>query len=192
MQPRLYEIDTALLTQRCVIRRFRENEGEALLELVRDSHDYLYEHYPHLHEEVGTSRATAEAFVRMRIAAWLLQQDYALGVWDREATTLIGYVHIANIDWRIPSAELSFFIHPQFSNQGYMTEVVARIQRFAFRQLELEKLYFKVLSDNFPGHRLARKVGFKREGDLRNEFRRGSGVLADVIRFGLSRETYGE
>ena len=73
-----------------------------------------------------------------------------------------------------------------------MTEVLARAQRFAFRQLELEKLYYKVLSDNYGAQRLARKVGFSREGDLRNEFRKGSGALVDVMRFGLSRETYGE
>ncbi len=192
MQARLYAIDTALLTQRCVIRRFRENEGPALLKLIRDSQDHLYDNYPSLSEDVGEGPDEAEAYVRRCIAAWLLQQDYAFGVWNNETTLLVGYVHLVDIDWAVPAAGLRFFVDPAHGNQGYATEIVARVLRFAFRQLELEKVYFTALTDNYPGHRLARKVGFTREGDLRGEFRKGSGALADVIRFGLSRETYGE
>ena len=192
MQPRLFQIDTALLTRRCVIRRFREHEGAALLELVRESQDYLYNHYPALGIEVGTEAATAEVFVRRRIAAWLLQEDYALGAWANDTTELIGYLHLTDINWTIPSANLRFFVHPRHLDAGYTPEILARTLQFAFRQLELEKVYFTVLSDNYTDQRLARKVGFVREGDLRNEFRKGSGVLVDVIRFGLSREVYGQ
>lgn len=192
LRPLLFTVDTALLTSRCVVRRFREHEGGLLFDLVRASHEYLYEHYPDLPEEIGQDTDAAETFVRRRIAAWLLQEDFAFGIWENETTDLIGYLHIDNIDWKVPVGEMSFFLSPAHSHQGYMTEVVARALRFAFRQLELEKVYYKVLADNYPAQRLARKVGFTREGDLRNEFRKGSGILSDAIRFGFSRETYGE
>ncbi|MBC6992910.1 GNAT family protein [Neolewinella lacunae] len=192
MDAALFDIDTALLTNRCVVRRFREGEGKHLYRLISDNQDYLTDHFPILVAEAGANPNAAEAFVRERIANWLLQQDYAFGVWLNETTELVGYVHLFDINWSVPAAEISFFIDHQQVRKGLMTEVLARVVRFGFKQLALEKIYLRTLSDNFPSQRLARRVGFSREGDLRNEFRRPGGMLADLVRFGFSRETYGE
>lgn len=192
MRSQLFDIDTALLTSNCVVRRFRENEGTVFRNLIEQNKDYLQDHFPILVAEVGAQNDTAERFLRERIAAWLLQQDYAFGIWHNESTKLIGYVHIFEINWEVPMAEISYFIDKNHMKQGLMTEVLARVLRFGFRQLELEKIYLKTLSDNFASQRLARRVGFSREGDLRNEFRKPGGMIADLVRFGFSRETYGE
>ena len=72
-----------------------------------------------------------------------------------------------------------------------MTEVVARVLTFAFKQLKLEKIALRTLADNAASQRLARKVGFRREGDLRSEYRKPSGALLDMILYGLTREEYG-
>ena len=192
MRPDLFNIDTALLTPRCVVRRFRENDGAAFFALIEGNRDYLLDHFPILIEEVGTDANAAEAFVRERIAYWLLQQDFAFGIWSNETSKLIGYVHLFDLNWNVPAAEVSFFLGKEQEEKGLMTEVLARVVRFGFRQLALEKIYLKTLADNYGSQRVARKVGFGREGDLRNEFRRPGGMLVDLVRFGLSRETYGE
>ena len=59
----------------------RTGKGDQLYKLVRDSHDYLYEHYPDLPDEIGRNEDDAETFLRHRIAAWLLQEDYTFGIW---------------------------------------------------------------------------------------------------------------
>jgi RimJ/RimL family protein N-acetyltransferase len=192
MRPHLFNVDTALLTNRCVVRRFRENEGTAFQKLIYNNRDILQDHFPLLVGEVCCSGGTAETFLRERIAAWLLQQDYSFGIWLNETTELIGYVHLFEINWEVPSAEISFFIDRDQHKSGLMTEVLARIIRFSFKQLELEKIYLRTLSDNYDCQRLVRRVGFSREGDLRNEFRKPGGMLVDLVRFGFSRETYGE
>lgn len=192
MRPKLFNVDTALLTKRCVVRRFRENEGAAFQQLLYDNRDQLQDHFPIMVGEISETADTAEAFLRERIAAWLLQQDYAFGVWQNETTELIGYIHLFEIEWEVPMAEISFFVARKQQKQGFMTEVLARVIRFGFKQLELEKIYLRTLSDNFDCQRLARRVGFSREGELRNEFRKPGGMLADLVRFGFSRETYGE
>ena len=194
MQHYLFSADTALLTPRCVIRRFREGDGRAFYQLLDANRDYLSEHFPHLLDDSGpgASPEEAEAFVRQRLAYWHLQLDYAFAVWDAEGDDLVGYLHFTDIDWAIPRAELAFFIDRDQAQQGIMSEAVARAVRYAFHQLRLEKLIMLTLSDNYPSQRLARKVGFTREGDLRNEFRRPGGALADLVRFGLTREAYGE
>ena len=192
MRSSLFNIDTALLTNRCVVRRFRENDGPAFYELVDSNRDILLDHFPVLVAEVTETPDAAEVFVRERIANWLLQYDFAFGIWSNKSTELIGYFHFFELDWSVPSAEISFFLDKSQEEKGLMTEVLARTIRFGFKQLELEKIYLKTLADNYGSQRVARKVGFSREGDLRNEFRKPGGMLVDLVRFGLSRETYGE
>jgi len=192
MRKQLFNIDTALLTQRCVVRRFRENDGAIFQELIYKNRDLLQDHFPVLVGEVADSHESTEVFVRQRIAGWLLQTDFAFGIWHNESTEMFGYVHLFELNWDVPSAELSFFLDRDFAKQGLMTEVLARAIRFGFKQLELEKIYIRTLTDNYDTHRLARRVGFTREGELRNEFRKPGGALVDLVRFGFSRETYGE
>ncbi|MCP9237138.1 GNAT family N-acetyltransferase [Lewinella sp. JB7] len=192
MRHQLFDIDTALLTQRCVVRRFRENDGSAFYRLLDGNRDYLLDHFPHLIAEAGQSKIEAEVFVRECIAEWLLQRRYAMGIWLNDSTELVGFIQVFNLDWSIPSGEMGYFIDRSLIRQGIMTEVLARVVRFSFLQLELDKLIIKTLIDNYASQRLARRVGFSREGDLRSEYRMPSGVLVDLMRFGLVREAYGE
>ena len=192
MQSHLFNIDTALLTTNCVIRRFREGDGAALLELAQESHSYLSDHYPSVSKKIGDREATAETYVRRCLVDWLEQRAFCFGVWDNQTTTLQAYVSLHSLDWEIPSAAVSLFANPGYSQPDRLTEILDRTIRFAFLQLDLEKVSFLTVADNFLAQRVARKAGLSREGDLRNEFRKGSGILVDAVRFGLSRETYGE
>jgi RimJ/RimL family protein N-acetyltransferase len=190
MQAALFKIDTAVLTSRTVIRRFREGEGEAFYELLQANHGYLEDHFPSLLEQVPQPE-DGEVYVRHAIAKWLLQDSFAFGIWHTADAKLIGYIHFREIEWDIPAAEISYFLDQGYTGQGIMTEVMARMVQYGFRQLQLNKLRLRTLIDNYASQRLARKVGFRREGDLRNEYRKPAGNLVDIMLFGLTREEYG-
>ena len=190
MRPELYDIDTALLTDRCVVRRFREGEGLQFYDLLDRNRDVLQDHFPHLVATVLADPTAGEAFVRRQLAGWLLQREFAFVVQQPETTALIGFVQLHDLNWDVPAAEVVYFLDRDHAQQGLMTEALERVVRFAFQQLQLEKLYVKTLADNYASQRVARKVGFGREGDLRNEFRKPGGMLVDLVRFGLSRETW--
>jgi RimJ/RimL family protein N-acetyltransferase len=191
MDPKLFHIDTALISSRTVVRRFREGDGEALHKLIQGNTMYLEDHFPFLVEGIH-SADEGEAFVRRKIAEWLLLESFAFGIWRREEADLVGYIQLHEVDWSVPRAEVSYFLDQEQAGKGLMTEVLARIVQYSFRQLRLNKLALRTLVDNYPSQRLARKVGFRREGDLRGEFARPSGVLVDLMLFGLTREEYGE
>jgi len=191
MRTDLFNIDTAILTSRTLIRRFREGDGAAFYDLIQDNYSYIEDHFPKMMKSV-TDADTAEIFIRTKIANWLLQEEFTFGIWDNDSTKLIGYVHFLKIDWSIPKTEIGYFIHQNQSGKGLMTEVVARMVQYGFLQLKLNKLILKTLQDNYASQRLARKVGFRREGDLRHEFRKPTGALFDIMAFGLTKEEYGQ
>ncbi len=189
MQARLLDVDTALLTERTVVRRFREGDGKSFYELLRDNHPRLVDHFPTLLREVNDADK-AEFYIRRKLAAWLVQEEFCFGMWENQSAELIGKLRIHRIDWSLPLAEISFFIDQHFGGRGLMTEAMLRLLEFAFEQLEMEKLILRTAMDNFTSQRLARKCGFRREGDLRAEFRRGGGELIDVMLFGYTRSEY--
>ncbi|MEZ5042312.1 MAG: GNAT family protein [Saprospiraceae bacterium] len=186
MQEYLFNIDTALITKRAVVRRFRENDGEQLYDLIQTNRSYLEDAFP-LTVADTSSKEKAEWFVRVRIAKWLLQEEYCFGVWDNDSAKLIGFIRLFRIDWRIPKSEIGFFVDRDFSGKGIMTEVLLTIIRFAFGQLKLEKISLRTAMDNYASQRLARKCGFGREGDLRADFKKTSGEVIDVMMLGLTR-----
>lgn len=185
MQASILDIDTAILTKRTVVRRFREGDGPAFYELLQENHTRLMDHFPHLIRQV-TDKNEGEYYVRRKIAAWLLQEEFTLGIWDNDSARLIGAIRLYHLDWTIPRGELTFFIDQFFSGRNLMTEALAACVRFAFTQLGIKKLQLRTAMDNYAAQRLARKVGFRREGDLREEYRRPGGELIDVMLFGLT------
>lgn len=189
MHAYLFDVDTAIVTPRAVVRRFRESEGEILYNLVEDNRYRIGDLIPKTVETVPDKEA-AEMYVRQKIAAWLLQTEYCFGVWENKNAQLIGFVRVFNIDWGVPSAEITFFIDKNFEGKGIMTEVVQYVMRFSFSQLKIEKIRLRTATDNYATQRLARKCGFRREGDLRSEIRRPSGEFVDVMLFGYTKAEY--
>lgn len=189
LQPHLFEVDTAVVSRRLLIRRFREGDGHAFYQLVANNSALISDHFPALAETV-TTPTNGEGEVRKRLAAWLMQEMYSFGVWRSEEADLIGFVSLCDIDWQIPRADLNYFLHHQHTGQGFMTEVLSKIITLAFKQLQLEKLVVKTLADNAASQRLVRKLGFRREGDLRNEYRKMSGLLVDITAFGMTAEEF--
>jgi len=190
MRHELFQAETALLTARAVVRRFREGDGVALYELADNNRSYLSDYYTHvLH--ATPDKETAEQYVREKMAAWLLQQEYSFGIWENRTAQLIGLIQLTSIDWSIPRADLAFFLDQSFQGKGMMTEALQAVIRFAFTQLFIEKLSLHTSMENYDMHRIARKCGFRREGDLRSEMRKAGGDYVDVMLFGLTRTESG-
>lgn len=189
MQSNLLNIDTAILTRRTVVRRFREKEGKSLFDLIDLNRTRLMNHLPKLLDSVH-DQEHGEFFVRQALADWLLQKGYCFGVWEHDSAKMIGFIRIHSVDWSLAYSELDFFIDHDFAGKGVMTEVLIAVVRFAFQQLQMEKMAIKTQMDNYATQRLARKAGFHREGDLRSAWRKPSGEWVDLMLFGLARTEY--
>lgn len=189
MEAKLYNVSTALVTTRMVVRRFREGEGEVFYNLIEDNHYRISDVLPQTLETVP-DKESAEGYIRDKIAAWLRQEEYCFGVWENQKALLIGFLRLYNIDWAVPSSDITFFVDRNFEGKGIMTEVVQTVMRFAFDELEIEKIRLRTATDNYATQRLARKCAFRREGDLRSEIRRPSGELVDVMLFGYTKAEY--
>ncbi len=72
---------------------------------------------------------------------------------------------------------------------GYGSEATELLMHFAFTELELHKLYVRILVTNEIARAHYLKLGFKQEGVMREEYKLG-GVYHDMILFSLLKNEW--
>ena len=120
------------------------------------------------------------------------KQGYYFYIRHLETQRLIGYLCVKNINDRIAKCELAYFIDQDFGNQGIISTAMAALLDFCFTDLDLNKIFICTSKNNLASQRVALKKGFANEGLLRQEFLSGSGVLEDILYFGLLKSDYYE
>jgi len=128
------------------------------------------------------SHATEEEWLRKKQA--YSPNEVNLAICLTETSQHIGNIYLRNIDWISRNAELQIWIgEPVQRSQGYGYAAHNLIQKYAFEELGLRRLYVFILEGN-PSIKLAQKFGFIVEGKLRQHAFVG-GEFKDFIVMGL-------
>lgn len=64
-------------------------------------------------------------------------------------------------------ANIGYDLLPEFWNNGYITEALKAVLRFGFDQLYINRIEAEVMQGNVASERVLEKLGFKKEGVLR-------------------------
>jgi RimJ/RimL family protein N-acetyltransferase len=103
---------------------------------------------------------------------------------------LIGEVALDGIQWHNGEAFVGISIGERaYWNQGYGTDAMRVILRYAFVELNLSRVSLDVFAYNGRAIRSYEKAGFKREGQLR-EFLLRDGQRWDLINMGILRSEW--
>ncbi len=92
-----------------------------------------------------------------------------------EDDRLIGFAALHSIEWNCQSASLAIGIgDPMDRGNGYGTEALELLVRYAFWELNLHRVGLDVISYNTAAIRSYEKAGFQQEGRMRDAvFRQG-------------------
>ncbi len=124
------------------------------------------------------------------IESWAqrLVDGYTYVAYDHE--TAIGTIALMNVDTRNRHAELAIVIgEKSYWSKGYGTEMMKELLSYTFEGLNLRKAYLHVFSFNKRAIGLYEKLGFKKEGTLKEMLYR-DGKYHDVYAYGLFKEDY--
>ncbi|MFD1136014.1 GNAT family N-acetyltransferase [Paenibacillus sp. PDC88] len=103
---------------------------------------------------------------------------------------LIGFVALHSIEWNNQSARLAIGIgKAKDRNKGYGSDALQLILRYAFYELNLNRVSLDVISYNEIAYHAYKKAGFVEEGRMRQAVLRG-GQKYDRIMMGLLREEW--
>lgn len=118
--------------------------------------------------------------------------SYGLMWWAleiRDKGKMIGRCQLAEYDAEDGRAELSYALNRHFWGQGLITEAAQAILQYGFDVMALNRISAQVFTDNEGSIRVLEKLGFKREGRLR-QYRRIRGYPEDVYIYSLLREAW--
>jgi len=122
-----------------------------------------------------------------------LYKDYreiVLGIVLKENDQLIGNINLQRISIPHRQAELGVFIGDKsYWSKGYGTDALLLMLKYGFDQINLHRIYLTVLSFNPRAIRAYEKVGFRREGILREHIYR-NGQYHDVYFMGILKNEW--
>ena len=130
-----------------------------------------------------------EAFIEKTNAS---AHDVLFGIVVQETDQLIGSTGLNQIDFRNHRASFGIMVGEKGAwGKGYGTEATALVVRYAFEKLYLNRVQLHVYEYNLRGIRAYEKVGFRREGVLRQEHVY-DGRLWDTVVMAILREEWEE
>jgi RimJ/RimL family protein N-acetyltransferase len=118
------------------------------------------------------------AFRRRELFQW--------GIADRETNTVLGTCTLTHVAANHERSEIGFAIRQERWGQGLGSEAVAAIVVFAFDTLNLHRIEADVDPRNERSLRLLDRLGFHREGHLRERYFI-NGERQDAVMMGLLR-----
>ncbi|HTW20617.1 MAG TPA: GNAT family N-acetyltransferase [Mycobacteriales bacterium] len=175
-----------LHTARLRLRPFADDDAEALFALQSNARVLRYWDAP-----PWTERARAERFIAN---CW---QQAAEGTaarlaMDRESDgTFIGWCSLTKWNPEYRSASLGYCLDEPAWGQGFATEAARALLQWAFDTLDLNRVQAETDTRNLASARVLEKLGFVREGTLREDCI-VSGEVSDSWVFGLLRRDWAE
>ena len=129
--------------------------------------------------------------------AWLERQQesvkrgdsFLYAVCELGDDRFIGTTWLHELSWMDGSAELAIYMDHDHLGAGWGTEAVLTIVRFGFVSLGLTRIWLTVDADNARAIRSYEKVGFKKEGVMRQS-RRGLNGLDDSLMMAILRDEW--
>ena len=157
-----------LETDRLILRRFTRRDAATMDDAIRASLADLNQWLPWARMDYTTGDTTA--FIRESVQAW--KEDRA---WDYSIRlrTDPGR-HLGNVSlWTVSKlgkiVEIGYWVRSDETSKGICTEAVDRILEEAFDALGYHKAVLRIAVGNDASDRIAEKLGFTKEGVLREE-----------------------
>jgi RimJ/RimL family protein N-acetyltransferase len=166
-------------TPRAVLRPLEDRDVDALLRIFGDRRVTRYWSSPPLADRPAAAELLA-SIRRGRDAGDVLQWGLA----RREDDRVLGTVTLARIDRTNRRAELGFALGHTHWGAGWMAEALPAIVEHAFGGLRLHRLEADVDPRNAASLRRLERLGFVREGHLRERWH-VQGEIQDSVLLGL-------
>ena len=149
-----------LRTPRCDVRSYRSDDAASLASHANNRKIWLNlrDRFPHPFHEHDGAAYIADVLARPHPTSFAIVVDGAA----------VGGISLrVGSDIERFSAELGYWIGEPFWGRGIVSDAVAAITEFAFRDLALARIFAVPFAHNTASHRVLEKAGYQCEGILR-------------------------
>lgn len=166
---------------RVSLRWINEQDVDAFYAIYSHPEVMRYWSFPALTERDQAAklvREIHEGFQRQALLKW--------GIARRTDDLLIGSITLFNLDFTHRRAEIGYALGRGHWGKGYMQEALTAVIAYAFEELGFHRIEADVDPRNDASIRTVERLGFQREGYLRERWQ-VNGEIQDALFFGLLR-----
>ena len=173
-----------LEADRVTLRPMRADDVYALFGFFSDREVTRYWSRPPM-----THLTQARALLRQVREGYRSGETIQLGIERKDDGVLLGTCTLFHLHSQSRRAELGYALGSAYWRQGYMHEALQRLVRYAFDELDLIRLEADIDPRNEGSERTLLRLGFVKEGYMRERW-----IVADVVSdsavFGLLRREW--
>ncbi|MDA7026528.1 GNAT family protein [Bacillus sp. CLL-7-23] len=129
----------------------------------------------------------SEAFIEKSMKQVAANNGFQAGIWYQDQ--FAGIIGLHNINWINHNTSLGYWLGEAFQGKGIMTKACQAMIDMLFKEYELNRIEIRVATKNFKSQAIPEKLGFTKEGCLRQYERLHHGYVDHFV-YGLLREEY--
>ena len=172
-------------TPRLILRKYKKGDGKEFFQLLEtgNNRENLLEHIV----EATSVKSEEEAEIRIQELSndWAERTRFVMGIWLKSSKKYIGQIWIEPNKWEVPSFELGWYLEQSSQGQGFATEAGKASIKFIFESLHAHKIIVITRDDNQRSSKLAQRLGFLKEGHLREHSVKRNGFRVGLLYYGL-------
>ncbi len=173
-----------LTGSRVRLRALSATDADELFALHSDQRVMRYWSFP-----AWTARDQAVAQIARYARERESAEFYSWAATPIDSDRLIGTCSLHDLQREHARCAIGYALHPAYQGRGLAREMLALALGFAFDVLDINRVEADIDPLNLASCRLVERVGFQREGYLRERWRVGGGVQ-DTAFYGLLRGDY--
>jgi RimJ/RimL family protein N-acetyltransferase len=171
-----WDADAVLRGQRVTLRPLAVEDVAELLGALEESREHVRPWLPFA-DRLRTAADCHEYIVRNQ-ADWLRGDFYSFGVRDPASDRLLGATDLFLRDRSVAGRfSVGYWLRASAEGHGFMTAAVRLITRFAFGRVRAQRVEISCDARNTRSAAVARRLGFRYEGALRNLYAAPDGTL---------------
>ncbi len=191
MNQNLQNFPMPIITPRLILRPPGLADAKVVNAAIIESFESLSRFMPWAKNPPSLSET--EEFIKQAVANWIVKRNeepyLPLFIFEKASGNFLGATGFHHMNWEVPCFETGYWLRTSVSNQGYMTEAVNAITRYAFIQLGAKKMAITCQPENIKSKKIPERLGYVLEGILKFSRRdKLSGEPADTLvyaRYGL-------
>ncbi|PMC33894.1 GNAT family N-acetyltransferase [Bacillus sp. UMB0899] len=152
-----------LETDRLILREITRDDAEDIFSCFSDENVTRY-----YGQDTLKNIEQEESFVDFFANSYKEKKGIRWGIERKGTSGIIGTIGFNAWSPKHKRAEIGYEIHPKQWRKGYTTEALSKVIQYGFDELALTRLGAVVFIENEASNQLLSKIGFQKEGILRN------------------------
>ena len=152
-----------LETERLILRELIEDDAQGILNCF--SNEDVLRYYG---QNPLTDLEQVKNIIRNFSNNYKEKRGIKWGIERKETEGIIGTIGFHDWSSEHKRAEIAYALLPEYWGNGYATEAVLKVVSYGFTELELTRIGAVVFTENKASNALLEKLGFEKEGVLKN------------------------